>query len=221
MSKSYARAEPGPPGTRGKSTQKTYKANTCGLQTAYSVHWLLDNAVGDAVSTLGRLDKTLCGYPAAQGVTRPRCCPAAGIMPHLRSTWTLARTLPRGQGGSRAVVPPHGVQPHGPVRGKCMRFGGGDTLGMRQGGTRAWGMRLLVLANILHCLGVYEALLVGEAHTPQPRTLIKSLEPCSAHRRAFWGALGGLPYRLRTAPEMFHALRRHPPVFTDFLRASV
>ncbi len=54
-----------------------------------------------------------------------------------------------------------------------------------------------------------------------PRTLIKSLEPCLAHRRAFWGALGGLPHRLRNAPEMFRALRRHPPVFTDFLRASV
>src|SRR5712691_5681732 len=54
-----------------------------------------------------------------------------------------------------------------------------------------------------------------------PRTLIKSLEPCSAHRRASWGALGCLPHRLRNAPEMFHALRRHPPVFADFLRASV
>ncbi len=62
----------------------------------------------------------------------------------------------------------------------------------------------------------------GPAASPRtPRTLIKSLEPCSAHRRAFWGALGSLPYRLRTAPEMFHALRRHPPVFTDLLRASV
>ena len=52
------------------------------------------------------------------------------------------------------------------------------------------------------------------------RTLIKSLEPCSAHRRASWGALGCLPHRLRNVPEMFHALRRHPPVFADFLRAK-
>ena len=54
-----------------------------------------------------------------------------------------------------------------------------------------------------------------------PRTLIKSLEPCAAHRRASWGILGCLLHRLRNAPEMFHALRRHPPVCADFLRASV
>jgi two-component system response regulator PilR (NtrC family) len=54
-----------------------------------------------------------------------------------------------------------------------------------------------------------------------PRTLIKSLEPCSVHRRASWEAPGCLPHRRRNAPEMFHALRRHPPVFADFLRASV
>jgi hypothetical protein len=112
------------------------QANTCGLQTAYPVQSLLDNSVGDAVSTLGRLDKTLCGVTAAVGLLAhdtalpPSLCPACV---HLDSR---PHTAP-GYCGSRAGEQPHGVQPRGPVRGKRGRIGGGDALGMRKGGTRA------------------------------------------------------------------------------------
>jgi hypothetical protein len=47
-------------------------------------------------------------------------------------------------------------------------LGGGDTPSLRKGDTWAWGARVLGLASILHCLSAYEALLVGEALTPQP-----------------------------------------------------
>src|SRR5439155_9612846 len=64
-------------------------------------------------------------------------------------------------------------------------------------------------------------LIVLADQSEAPRTLINSLESCSATLAYFLGSTEVSTHRLGSVQVMLHALRTHSPAFTGFLRTSV